>query len=119
MCRAGDVPHAAAWPRVIPVEHHDRIVLPEDRVVGRPVVVADELMRARRDLMPFGARWRPERQDGIVIAAGQLGGGGQPGGGPGPPGRHWLRPSPSVGTRAGRGGRGAPVSETLRVRGAR
>src|SRR5438105_14586972 len=78
MCRAGDVPHPAAWPRVIPVKHHDRVVLPEDRVVGRPVVVANELMPPGRDLMPRGVRWRPERPDGIVITAGRVGGARQP-----------------------------------------
>src|SRR5437762_7942891 len=74
MCRAGYVPHAAAWPRVIPVKHHGWLVLPEDRVIRRPVVVTNELMLPGRDLMPCGAGWRPERQDGIVITAEQLGG---------------------------------------------
>src|SRR2546427_9357824 len=99
MCRARDVPHAAAWPRVIPVEHHGWLVLAKDRVVRRPVVVADELMRARRDLMPSGARWRPERQDGIVIAAEQLGGAPQRGDVFEHPSRHRLGPSAVYVTR--------------------
>ena len=93
MCRAGDVPHPVAWARVIPVKHHDRVVLPEDRVVGRPVVVADELMCAWRHLVPSGVRWRPERQDSIVVTAEQFGGAPERREVLEHPGRHRLGPS--------------------------
>src|SRR5207247_3795018 len=58
--RPPNVPDATTRSGAVPITHRDRTVTVEERVVRRPVVVTDDLMRARRDDAPSSVRRRDE-----------------------------------------------------------
>jgi hypothetical protein len=71
--RPRNVPDAAARSGAVPVKHGDRTVTVEERVVRRPIVVTDDLLRAGRDDAPSSVgRWG-ESGKRVVITPQQFG----------------------------------------------